>query len=181
VLGTGWFGAVAAGARPGEIVAAVGDGAVGLPGVLAARQLGAGRSIAFSRHEPRQKLATKFGATDIITERGNNNGAEKVKELTNGLGADSVIEAVGTQEAMMQAIRSTRPADRSATSVSHTTYHCPARSPSTATCTCTADPPPPCATSCPTSSGASPVPTSTPAKSSTSPSPSNKSPTDTKP
>jgi threonine dehydrogenase-like Zn-dependent dehydrogenase len=100
VLGTGWFGAVAAGARPGEIVAAVGDGAVGLPGVLAARQLGAGRSIAFSRHEPRQKLATKFGATDIITERGNNNGAEKVKELTNGLGADSVIEAVGTQEAI---------------------------------------------------------------------------------
>jgi threonine dehydrogenase-like Zn-dependent dehydrogenase len=108
VLGTGWFGAVAADVRPGKTVAVVGDGAVGLLGVLAAKQLGAERIIVFSRHEPRRKLAREFGATDIVTERGDD-GAAKIKELTNGLGAHSVIEAVGTQESMMQAIRSTRP------------------------------------------------------------------------
>jgi threonine dehydrogenase-like Zn-dependent dehydrogenase len=108
VLGTGWFGAVAAQAGPGKTVAVVGDGAVGLLGVLAAKQLGAERIIAMSRHEPRQKLAREFGATDIVTERGDD-GVAKIKELTNGLGAHSVIEAVGTQESMMQAIRSTRP------------------------------------------------------------------------
>jgi threonine dehydrogenase-like Zn-dependent dehydrogenase len=107
VLGTGWFGAVAAEAGPGRTVAVVGDGAVGLLGVLAARQLGAGRIIAMSRHEPRQKLALEFGATDIVTERGDE-GVTRIKELTGGLGAHSVIEAVGTQESMMQAIRSTR-------------------------------------------------------------------------
>jgi threonine dehydrogenase-like Zn-dependent dehydrogenase len=108
VLGTGWFGAVAAEVGPGKTVAVVGDGAVGLLGVLAARQLGAERIIAMSRHEPRQKLAREFGATDIVTERGDE-GVARVKELTDGLGAHSVIEAVGTQESMMQAIRSTRP------------------------------------------------------------------------
>ena len=108
VLGTGWFGAVAAEARPGKTVAVVGDGAVGLLGILAAKQLGAERIIAMSRHEPRQKLAREFGATDIVTERGDE-GVERIKDLTNGLGAHSVIEAVGTQESMMQAIRSTRP------------------------------------------------------------------------
>ena len=108
VLGTGWFGAVAAEAGPGKTVAVVGDGAVGLCAVLAAQQLGAERIIAMSRHEPRQRLAREFGATDIITERGDA-GVEQVKALTNGLGAHSVIEAVGTQESMMQAIRSTRP------------------------------------------------------------------------
>jgi threonine dehydrogenase-like Zn-dependent dehydrogenase len=108
VLGTGWFGAVAAEAGPGKTVTVVGDGAVGLLGVLAARQLGAQRVIAMSRHEPRQKLALDFGATDIVTERGDE-GVARIKELTNGLGAHSVIEAVGTQESMMQAIRSTRP------------------------------------------------------------------------
>jgi len=108
VLGTGWFGAVAAEAGPGKAVAVVGDGAVGLLAVLAARQLGAERIIAMSRHEPRQKLAREFGATDIVTERGDA-GVAKIKELTGGLGAHSVIEAVGTQESMMQAIRSTRP------------------------------------------------------------------------
>jgi threonine dehydrogenase-like Zn-dependent dehydrogenase len=108
VLGTGWFGAVAAGAGPGKVVAVVGDGAVGLLAVLAARQLGAERIIAMSRHEPRQKLAREFGATDIITERGDD-GVARIKDLTGGLGAHSVIEAVGTQESMMQAIRSTRP------------------------------------------------------------------------
>jgi len=108
VLGTGWFAAVAAEAGPGKTVAVVGDGAVGLLGVMAAQQLGAERIIAMSRHEPRQQLALEFGATDIVTERGDA-GVEQVKALTNGLGAHSVIEAVGTQESMMQAIGSTRP------------------------------------------------------------------------
>ncbi len=108
VLGTGWFGAVAAKVQPGTTVAVVGDGAVGLLAVLAARHLGAERIIAMSRHEPRQKLALEFGATDIITERGDD-GAAAIKDLTGGLGARSVIEAVGTQESMMQAIRATRP------------------------------------------------------------------------
>lgn len=108
VLGTGWFGAVAAEAGPGKTVAVVGDGAVGLCAVLAARELGAERIIAMSRHHARQQLARVFGATDIVTERGDA-GVERIKELTNGLGAHSVIEAVGTQEAMMQAIRATRP------------------------------------------------------------------------
>jgi threonine dehydrogenase-like Zn-dependent dehydrogenase len=108
VLGTGWFAAVAAEAGPGRTVAVVGDGAVGLMGVLAARELGAERIIAFSRHADRQALAREFGATDIVEERGEA-GVAKVKELTGGLGAHSVIEAVGTQEAMMQAIRSARP------------------------------------------------------------------------
>ena len=108
VLGTGWFGAVAAQAGPGKTVAVVGDGAVGLLGVLAARRLGAERVIAMSRHEPRQKLARDFGATDIVTERGDD-GVARIKDLTDGLGAHSVIEAVGTQESMMQAIRATRP------------------------------------------------------------------------
>jgi threonine dehydrogenase-like Zn-dependent dehydrogenase len=108
VVGTGWFAAVAAQAGPGKTVAVVGDGAVGLLGVLAARQLGAERIIAMSRHQPRQQLALEYGATDIVTERGDA-GVERVKALTNGLGAHCVIEAVGTQESMMQAIRSTRP------------------------------------------------------------------------
>lgn len=108
VLGTGWFAAVAAQAGPGKTVAVVGDGAVGLLGVLAARHLGAERIIAVSRHKPRQALAASFGATDIVTARGGD-GVTAVKELTGGLGAHSVIEAVGTQESMMQAIRSTRP------------------------------------------------------------------------
>ncbi|PZP27248.1 MAG: IMP dehydrogenase [Kocuria rhizophila] len=108
VLGTGWFGAVAAEVGPGKSVAVVGDGAVGLMAVLAAKQLGAEKIIAMSRHESRQKLAKEFGATDIVEERGEA-GVEKIKELTDGLGADSVIEAVGTQESMMQAVQSTRP------------------------------------------------------------------------
>jgi threonine dehydrogenase-like Zn-dependent dehydrogenase len=108
VLGTGWFGAVAAEAGPGKTVVVVGDGAVGLLAVLAARQLGAERIIAMSRHAPRQQLAREFGATDIVTERGDA-GVAKIKELTGGLGAHSTVEAVGTQESMMQAIRSTRP------------------------------------------------------------------------
>ena len=108
VLGTGWFAAVAAEAGPGKTVAVVGDGAVGLLSILAARQLGAERIIAMSRHADRQALAREFGATDIVEERGDD-GVERIKELTGGLGAHSVIEAVGTQESMMQAIRATRP------------------------------------------------------------------------
>ncbi|MEU4562698.1 zinc-dependent alcohol dehydrogenase family protein [Actinoplanes sp. NPDC023936] len=107
VLGTGWFAAVAAEAGPGKTVAVVGDGAVGLLAVLAAKQLGAERIIAMSRHESRQKLAVRFGATDIVAERGDE-GIARIKEMTGGLGAHSVVEAVGTQESMMQAIRSTR-------------------------------------------------------------------------
>lgn len=107
VLGTGWFAAVAADAGPGKTVAVVGDGAVGLLGILAARELGAERVIAMSRHADRQALARRFGATDIVEERGEE-GVAKIKELTDGLGAHSVIEAVGTQESMHQAIRATR-------------------------------------------------------------------------
>jgi threonine dehydrogenase-like Zn-dependent dehydrogenase len=108
VLGTGWFAAVAAEAGPGKTVAVVGDGAVGLLGVLAACQLGAERIVIFSRHADRQQLAKEFGATDVIVERGDE-GVARLKELTSGLGAHSTIEAVGTQESMMQAIRATRP------------------------------------------------------------------------
>ncbi|QCX26731.1 zinc-dependent alcohol dehydrogenase family protein [Nocardioides jishulii] len=108
VLGTGWFAAVAAEAGPGKTVAVVGDGAVGLLAVLAAKELGAERIIAFSRHADRQALAREFGATDIVEERGDE-GVARIKEMTGGLGAHSVVEAVGTQESMMQAIHSTRP------------------------------------------------------------------------
>lgn len=108
VLGTGWFAADAAAVGPSKTVAVVGDGAVGLLGVLAAKQMGAERVIMMSRHDTRQKLALEFGATDIVTERGDE-GVAKIKEMTGGLGAHSVIEAVGSQESMMQAIRSTRP------------------------------------------------------------------------
>lgn len=76
--------------------------------MLAAKQLGAERIIAMSRHETRQKLALEFGATDLVTERGDE-GVARIKDMTDGLGAHSVIEAVGTQEAMTQAIRSARP------------------------------------------------------------------------
>ena len=107
VLGTGWFAADAANVKPGSTVAVVGDGAVGLLGVLSARQMGAGRIIAMSRHESRQKLARQFGATDVVSERGDE-GVARITELTDGIGADSVLECVGTQESMMQAIRSAR-------------------------------------------------------------------------
>jgi threonine dehydrogenase-like Zn-dependent dehydrogenase len=108
VLGTGWFGAVAAEAGPGKTVAVVGDGAVGLLAVLAAKQLGAKRIVAMSRHDSRKRLAREFGATDIVEQRGDA-GVAAIRELTNGLGAHSVVEAVGTQESMVQAIHATRP------------------------------------------------------------------------
>ena len=108
VMGTGWFAADAANVKLGSTVAVVGDGAVGLLGILSAKQMGAARIIAMSRHASRQKLAREFGATDIVTERGDE-GVARIKELTHGIGADSVLECVGTQESMMQAISSTRP------------------------------------------------------------------------
>jgi threonine dehydrogenase-like Zn-dependent dehydrogenase len=108
VLGTGWFAAVAAEAGPGKTVVVVGDGAVGLLAVLAAKQLGAERIIAMSRHDARKRLAREFGATDIVEERGDA-GVAVIKELTDGLGAHSVIEAVGTQESVNQALHATRP------------------------------------------------------------------------
>jgi threonine dehydrogenase-like Zn-dependent dehydrogenase len=108
VMGTGWFGADAADVKPGKTVAVVGDGAVGLLGVLSARQKGAARIIAMSRHDARQKLAREFGATDIVPERGDD-AVARIKALTDGIGADAVLECVGTAESMMQAIRSTRP------------------------------------------------------------------------
>ena len=94
--------------KPGSTVVVVGDGAVGLLAVLSAKQMGAERIIAMSRHEARQKLAREFGATDIVTERGDE-GVARIKELTDGISADAVLECVGTQESMMQAIHSTRP------------------------------------------------------------------------
>ena len=97
VLGTGWYAADAARVQPGSTAVVVGDGAVGLMGVLAANQLGAGRIIAMSRHKTRQDLAVEYGATDIISERGDA-GVARIKELTKGIGADSVLECVGTKE-----------------------------------------------------------------------------------
>ena len=107
VLGTGWFAADAANVKPGSTAVVVGDGAVGLLGVLSAKQMGADRIIAMSRHEKRQKLAREFGATDIISERGDE-GVQRIMDMTRGIGADSVLECVGTQESMMQAIHCTR-------------------------------------------------------------------------
>ena len=108
VMGTGWFAAEAANVKQGGTAVVVGDGAVGLLAVLSAKLMGAERIIAMSRHEARQKLAREFGATHIVSERGEE-GIARIKELTGGLGAESVLECVGTQESMQQAIRSTRP------------------------------------------------------------------------
>ena len=108
VMGTGWHAAVAAGVEKGDTVVVVGDGAVGLCGVLAAAQLGACRIVAMSRHESRQKIAAQFGATDIVEARGDD-AVSAVKDVTDGVGADAVLECVGTGEAMTTAIQSTRP------------------------------------------------------------------------
>src|SRR4029078_5434600 len=106
--GTGWFAADAASVKPGGTVVVVGAGAVGLLGVLSAKQMGAERIIAMSRHEDRENLARDVGGNEMVTERADE-GVERIKQLTNGVGADSVLECVGTQESMMQAIKSTRP------------------------------------------------------------------------
>ncbi|HEU4512885.1 MAG TPA: zinc-dependent alcohol dehydrogenase family protein [Nocardioidaceae bacterium] len=108
VMATGWHAAVASQVRPGSTAVVVGDGAVGLCGVLAASQLGAERVIAMSRHESRQKIALEFGATDIVAERGEE-GEERILEMTKGVGADAVLECVGTNHAMHTAFRIARP------------------------------------------------------------------------
>ena len=107
VFGTGWFAADAANVKPGATVVVVGDGAVGLLAILSAKQMGAERIFVMSRHEARQKLAREFGATDIVSERGDD-GVARIMDLTNGIGADSVLECVGTPQSMMQAISSAR-------------------------------------------------------------------------
>jgi len=108
VMATGWHAAVAAGVRPGSTAVVVGDGAVGLCGVLAAAQLGAERVVAMSRHESRQRLATDFGATDIVPERGEA-GEQRILDLTDGVGADAVLECVGTNASMDTAFKIARP------------------------------------------------------------------------
>lgn len=108
VLGTGWYAADAANVRPGGTVVVVGDGAVGLMGVLAASQMGAERIIAMSRHASRQALAREFGATDLVAER-SDEGIDRIMELTQGVGADSVLECVGMEESMQQAMGACRP------------------------------------------------------------------------
>lgn len=108
VLGTGWYGAWAANVQAGGTVVVVGDGAVGLMGVMAAQQMGAGRIIAMSRHESRSALAREFGATDIVAERGED-GIARIMDLTDGIGAESVVEAVGTEGSMAQAMGVCRP------------------------------------------------------------------------
>jgi threonine dehydrogenase-like Zn-dependent dehydrogenase len=108
VMATGWHAAKASGVRPGGTTVVVGDGAVGLCGVLAARQLGAERIVALSRHEPRQRIAEKFGATDLVAERGDE-GVARVLDLTDGIGADAVLECVGTGAAMETAVAVARP------------------------------------------------------------------------
>lgn len=108
VFPTGWHCAVSAGVKKGDTVVVVGDGAVGLSGVLAAARLGADKVIAMSRHEPRQEIARQFGATHVVAERGKE-GAAAVQELTDGVGADAVLECVGTNDAMLQAFAVARP------------------------------------------------------------------------
>jgi threonine dehydrogenase-like Zn-dependent dehydrogenase len=108
VMATGWHAAVAARVREGGTAVVVGDGAVGLCGVIAAQQLGAARIVAMSRHERRQQLATTFGATDIVEERGDE-GVKRVLDLTDGIGADAVLECVGTNESMKTALKAARP------------------------------------------------------------------------
>jgi threonine dehydrogenase-like Zn-dependent dehydrogenase len=108
VMGTGWHAAVAAGVQEGDTVVVVGDGAVGLCGVIAAHRMGAERIVAMSRHEPRQQLALKFGATHVVEVRGEE-AVEAVAELTDGIGADAVLECVGTDQSMQTAIAVARP------------------------------------------------------------------------
>ncbi|MGH6657048.1 MAG: zinc-dependent alcohol dehydrogenase family protein [Actinocrinis sp.] len=112
VMGTGHHAALGAGVAPGSTVAVVGDGAVGLCGVLAARRLGAERVILLGRSEPRWRVAQRFGATERVTERGAQQAAAAARELTGGLGADGVLECVGTREAFDTAITAARPGAR---------------------------------------------------------------------
>src|SRR4030081_3397660 len=108
VMGTGWFPADAANVKPSSTVVVVGDGAVGLLAVLSAKQMGAERIIAMSRHEKRQRLARDFGATDIVTERGDE-GVKRIMDMTKGIGADSALERCVSPESLTQAIRTSPP------------------------------------------------------------------------
>jgi threonine dehydrogenase-like Zn-dependent dehydrogenase len=108
VMGTGHHAAITAQVGPGKSVAVVGDGAVGLCGVIAARRLGAEQIIILGRHPDRIALAREFGATDVVSERGDE-AVEKVRELTGGLGVHSVLECVGTEQAMFTAVSIARP------------------------------------------------------------------------
>jgi len=108
VMPTGWHAAVSAGVKAGGSVVVVGDGAVGLCGVLAASVMGAETIVAMSRHQNRQELATAFGATHVVAERGRE-GAAAVKEITRGVGADAVLECVGTDDSMGTAFAVARP------------------------------------------------------------------------
>lgn len=108
VMGTGHHAALAAGVTRGSTVVVVGDGAVGLCGVIAALRLGAEQVVAMSRHASRQALAREFGATGVVAERGEE-GVARVKELFGGIGPDAVMECVGTKESMQQALDSVRP------------------------------------------------------------------------
>jgi threonine dehydrogenase-like Zn-dependent dehydrogenase len=108
VMATGWHAAVASGVKPGGTAVVVGDGAVGLCGVLAAAHLGAERVIAMSRHESRQEIARQFGATHVVAERGEE-GAARIAEITDGIGADAVLECVGTDQAIKTAFAVARP------------------------------------------------------------------------
>ena len=108
VMSTGHHAAVCADVRPGGTVAVVGDGAVGLSGVLAAKRLGAERIVALSRRADRQQLAREFGATDVVEQRGEEATAA-VLELTGGVGVDATLECVGTGQAMQTALSIARP------------------------------------------------------------------------
>jgi threonine dehydrogenase-like Zn-dependent dehydrogenase len=108
VMGTGHHAAVTAKVRPGNTVAIVGDGAVGLCGVIAAKRMGAEQIIMLGRHDDRIALAKEFGATDIVSERGDE-AVERVRKLTNGFGAHSVLECVGLEESMRTSISIARP------------------------------------------------------------------------
>jgi threonine dehydrogenase-like Zn-dependent dehydrogenase len=108
VMGTGHHAALAARVGPGSTVAVVGDGAVGLFAVLAAKRLGASQVIAMSRNESRQQIAREFGATDLVEQRGTD-GADAVKKFLGGIGADAVLECVGSKESMDQALATVRP------------------------------------------------------------------------
>ena len=155
VMATGWFAAVSSGVQPGMTVAVVGDGAVGLCGVLAAAEMGAERVIAMSRYETRQQLAKEFGATEIVVERGDE-GIARIKDLTDGIGADAVLECVGTNDSMLQALRSTRPGGIVGYVGSPTESSCRSRRCSSPTSVC-AVVPPPYASSCRTYSTGSGV------------------------
>jgi threonine dehydrogenase-like Zn-dependent dehydrogenase len=111
VMGTGHHAALSAGVGPGATVAVVGDGAVGLCAVIAARRLGAERVVLMSRNPARQAIGSAFGADTIVTERGDE-GSARIRDLFDGIGADAVLECVGTEESMTQSIASARPGGR---------------------------------------------------------------------